>query len=217
MKTVCRIIISAIFSLISSMAYSVTYNFTTDPYTTFVPSSGNAFTPGMQTSGYIVTSAPVPSNLVYEDITYLITSYSFSDGLHAFTESNSAIHPTIVGGFRVSTDSAGNITDAITLIMSTVPTNVVGNPVNYFAFGDGYHAYDKMRCITAVSDGLCDGIEFVIDQSSRVVARNLYVVSDQVSAAANPIPTTPTWSLALLLSLTVLLALSMLRRRVNAD
>lgn len=217
MNSLTRRIMGIALLLCSGFAGAATYTFTTDPYTTYVPPSGNAFDPGTFTSGSIVTSAPVPPNLNFGDITSLITSYSFSDGLHSYTPANSVIHPTfgIGGGFKVNTDAQGNITDAFVLIMATVPSNAVDSPVNYFAFGDGYHAYHNMNCL-ALADGLCNQVEFVIDVSSRVVSNNLTVTSDQVNVGSpSAIPAIPQWGLISLIGLMIVVGFGVIRQVTN--
>ncbi len=206
MKWLVSAIVTIALVLPASLANAVTYTFTTDPYAVFVPDAGtgNAFSPGMFISGTITTAAPLPPNLNNQDIVGLITAYSFNDGIRTFNNSNSGIHSTLVDGFSVNTDSAGNITDAFFLIMSTVPENVVNAPVDYIAFGDGYHAYNDMNCLSlsAQVPPLCSGIEFLLNQSSRVVSNVLRVTREQQpgtgTGAVAEIPTLPQLGLLLL-------------------
>ena len=57
------------------------HNFTACP-----PGSGNcgAYTPALSQTGSFTTAAPLPGNLNNQDITALVTSFSFSDGLTTY-------------------------------------------------------------------------------------------------------------------------------------
>jgi hypothetical protein len=194
------------------IASAATYTFTTTNYTILVPVAPNVFNAGMQITGTLVTSAPVAPNLNYVDITALIVSYSFNDGVHTFTSANSFINNALnPGGFSVQTDAAGNITDAAFLIMSPLPPQAINGLVNYIAFGDGYAGYDSMTCSGVVGNpATCNAVLFGAT-ASRARASSLSVVTSSGASAA-AIPTLSVWSLMALACLTGLFGMSRLRR-----
>ena len=62
---------------------------------------------GAHWTGQFTTASPLPSNLSsYTEVTSQVTSFSFSDGLNVFSDSNPNMR---VGFFFVETDAGGNI------------------------------------------------------------------------------------------------------------
>lgn len=98
-------------------ASAATYSYVGVPY---LPASINNYTaapcgagtcadflPTMYQSGSFTTSATLGANLNNSNISHLITSYNFSDGLHVF--SGTTIQPSPLGPY-VFTDANGDIT-----------------------------------------------------------------------------------------------------------
>jgi len=80
-------------------ARGATYNYVGLPYSTeiaylqnYTPPcmAGNCanYTSDMQVTGYINTAAPIPANQTNLDITSSITSFSLSDGVHTFANTD---------------------------------------------------------------------------------------------------------------------------------
>ncbi len=78
----------------------------------------------MSLDGYFETSSDI-KNLPYSNITSLITSYNFSDGVRTLTENNS-----IIVSFSVETDSSGQIGQYHISIFQTPITNTIGENIN---------------------------------------------------------------------------------------
>ena len=170
-----------VVTLWAAPAAAATYQLTASPFTSLVPPSPNPFTTSMQVTGAFVTSAPVSANLTMQDISGLITSYSFSDGVHTFTQSNSAFNsPLNGGGFLVTTDAAGSITYVQFLVMSPAPPHTVGGKLNYLAVGDGVGAYDNLDCVV-VQATVCSQVAFGATAARAFTAQ--YAVVTLVPAA----------------------------------
>ncbi len=199
-------IAAVIFALWASAASAATYQFTADPYVTFVPSSPNPFSAGMRITGTLVTSAPLGPNLVMQDITGLITSYSFNDGVHTFTQSNSIINiPLNGGGFLVSTDASSTVTYVQVIIMSPLTPHGVGGLLNYIALGDGQGGYDSMTCV-AVENSVCGQVSFGATAARAFAVRMVVVLVPGV-------PAMPVWGFIALTTLIAWLGGRQLKRR----
>lgn len=169
-------------TLWSTPAAAATYQLTASPFT----SSMLPFTTSMQVTGTFVTSAPVGANLTMQDISGLITSYSFTDGVHTFTQSNSAFNsPLNGGGFLVTTDPSGNITYVQFVVMSPVPPHSVGGKLNYIAVGDGVGGYDGMDCVV-VQATVCSQVSFGAT-AARAFSSQFAVVTLVPAAPAMPV------------------------------
>lgn len=96
-----RTLVAAVFVAIAlpSASWGTTYNYVGLPYSTeiaflenYTPpcTTGNCanYTGDMQVTGYINLAAPIPANQTNRDITSLITSFSFSDGVHTFANTD---------------------------------------------------------------------------------------------------------------------------------
>ena len=199
-------ITAVVVVLWASVASAATYQFTSDPYSTFVPSSPNPFVSGMRIAGTVVTSAPIGPNLVMQDVSGLITSYSFTDGVHTFTHVNSIINsPLNGGGFLVSTDASSNVTYVQVVIMSPLTPHTVGGLLNYIALGDGQGGYDSMTC-AALQGSVCSQVSFGAS-AARAFALNMAVV------LVPGVPVMPVWGVVALTIAIAWLGARTLRRR----
>ena len=107
----------AIFLLgiwLSGMAFAVTtYTYVGPNFSLF--SSPSSYSASNSITGSFTTASPLTTNLSLTDIgpspggANLVTSWSFSDGINTYTNSNSIPFGYLLGNFRVQTDSFGNI------------------------------------------------------------------------------------------------------------
>jgi hypothetical protein len=94
---------------------STTYTFTGSTYslitnfTTCTTGPCANFTGAMSVSGSFTLAAALPANFSLQDITSRLVSYSFSDGLTTFTNSDPNVR---INFFSVSTDGTGFISNA---------------------------------------------------------------------------------------------------------
>ena len=168
--TTIHLIALLIFS-ISSASAAVTYQYAGNNYELVGTQPGilSAYDASMS----VQISFEVDSRLisVSGDISHLVTSYVFFDGLHIFTEVNS-----VLGVFYVRTDSLGNITEW-SIEASTIgledPTAEVGDRLYYIATqADRYMTRDTAtmeECWDLMANGLC-----------------LWWVNDAASVLSNP-------------------------------
>jgi hypothetical protein len=102
-------------ALLQASAWAATYTFTGPLYANLTPFTAPCATPtcanfttAMRQTGSFTTAAPLAPNLVNTNITSLVQSYSFDDGL---TQYNSGDAATRLSFVEVNTDAAGNIVD----------------------------------------------------------------------------------------------------------
>lgn len=104
------------------------------------------YTASMSLQGSMTLSAPLPAGLANVPIgpgtPYLISSWSFNDGVNTFTASNSQIAADILSRypqrFAVSTDSNGNIVAWELFMISPRKPHSVGQQVNNFLSQSGF-------------------------------------------------------------------------------
>jgi hypothetical protein len=75
----------------------------------FFDNVAGIYTTSDRLTGQFTTAAPLPANLSFQDISSLVTSFSFSDGHQTISELD--LGNFFVFDFYVSTDSAGEIAD----------------------------------------------------------------------------------------------------------
>lgn len=83
----------------------VTYTYTGNALGADPPYSLSPFTTSDIVSGFFTLSTPLADDLAFTDITSLVTSFSFGDGLQTFTNSSTLTSEV----FEVATDSTGAI------------------------------------------------------------------------------------------------------------
>ena len=105
------------------------------------------FPSGTHWTGQFTTASPLPSNLsTYTEVTTQVTSFSFSDGLNVFANSNPNMR---VGFFFVQTDAGGNITVAsigASLWQSGSSPHSGTNRVAYMQINSPDYAYNNGTC-----------------------------------------------------------------------
>jgi len=199
-----RIVLSlaCVALLIGNYAYATTYTYTGDLYTM----GGGAYTEGMRVTGTLLTSSPIPSNYS-GDISGILSSWSFNDGVQTIDSSNGEFHP----GFSptVLTNEQGVIVDSfLAMFLSPIGTTV-GDTDSYIAvvFGQSIGVVDAV-CLTVV-DEVCETYE---EPASFGQASSPGTWVGGV--APTPVPTLTQWSLVLLALGLGMLGIARIRRNV---
>lgn len=110
----------------SAAANAVTYKWQSQNYS----NADAPYTTSMRVEASITLAVPLASNLSASDITADIQSWTFSDGVNVFTESNSSFSTySSVLPFKVTTDNGGSILSASFALASPDPDqpNQTGN------------------------------------------------------------------------------------------
>ena len=139
-------------------ALAETYTFTGANYTAAYlgnPGPTGTFTNAMRVTGSFTTAAPLPANMPLTPIgpgasPVLVTSWSFSDGLHTFTPANSAPLYGLATYFQVATDAAGQISDYTISFIQPPPPHALNQIVSTVTI-------DSTRAL-AVSDARCQSV-----------------------------------------------------------
>ncbi|WP_157667517.1 hypothetical protein [Comamonas serinivorans] len=126
------------------------YTYTSPAYT----SATGDFTTAMQLTGSITSATALPPNLNEEPVgpgtSYPVT-WSFSDGVRTFNNSNSANVFGAPGDFWVSTDASGTLTAAQVYLMSPGPAHTVNQPIHLMLAGSlTTWVRDNMVCTTVI-------------------------------------------------------------------
>jgi hypothetical protein len=97
---------------VPGLSAAVTYTYAGANYSHFIPFTSCTigtcanFTTSMNVQGSFTTSVPLAANLTFQDISAQLLSYSFTDGLDTFTNTDPN---TRIWFFTVSTDGVGRI------------------------------------------------------------------------------------------------------------
>jgi len=196
--------IALLTSLISGYAHAVTYTYTGDNFTR----ANGVYTPAMRVTGTFTTSALVPPNRTDYDISGILTSWSFFDGVQTINSSNGTFKPPRPP--LVTTDAFGGITSTSFYFYRVPIATVVGaeNDLIWIGRFQDFAALDAL--CDRVTDGYCDVWAFAADRAVSSV-RGAWVTSDLPS---KPIPTMSQWSLMLLALMLGMVALARIRRQV---
>lgn len=194
-----------IMGLTLGVANATTYTYTGGTYA----SPFGTFTTSMRIAGTFTTAAPLPSNMAITDIgpagSNLVTSWSFSDGIHSYTDGNSLVFRDIV--FQVATSGAGKISNYEIGFQAPLPPNTVAQPMNgmYFQYVSDYEAYDNVPCAHVTATNVCT--QFSTTGGDGAVNE---IESGRFDAIAAPVVATPVPTLAvgLLVVLAAIVALS---------
>jgi len=133
-----------------------TYNSVT-PYTAPCATGSCAnFTTAMQQTGSFTINAPLAGNLNNANITSLITSYSFNDGLTQYTWDVATQQPNDKLVFaHITTDSAGNIVDE-NIVIQKWQTAAHNTNARLDSISVNSGSYKNLYCLTpAISSGTC--------------------------------------------------------------
>jgi hypothetical protein len=183
---------SSLAALVLAMAThgafaDVTYNVTVGNYTDI--DAGTLYTTSMHFSGWFSTTQALPANLWHADIgpngLNLMSSWSFSDGVHTFIPANSVPDLNITPGGYITTDASGQIVDGAMYMVSMVP-HAVGATVYGFEF-EG-NASPQLQVFT----GICGQVDlqgYCMD--GTLIAAASYDGDDVSVTIANGTPTDP--------------------------
>lgn len=204
-------LLAAALVLANGASIAATYTFTGRLYDVTgdflgpcaIPSCAN-FTTAMRVQGQFSTAADLPANLASADISALLTGYSFSDGLTAYSNADAQLR---LYEMSVSTDAAGNIT-AFEANMQRwrAPggAHAAGDRLDSIYIGPGGESvrYNAPCGAVGVSPhnataDLCTGAGFDANTSQAVTLTPTLPALVPVVAAAS-IPTLGEWTLALL-------------------
>ncbi len=175
-------------ALLQASAWAAIYTFTGPVYTNptqftapcATPTCGN-FTAAMRQTGSFTTAAPLAPNLNSADISGLIQSYSFSDGLVQYNSGDAA---TRLAFAFVSTDAAGNIVGEIIDIHHWQTASQGGNDrLDLFSANVG--SYFNAYCQILSGPGACSLLN--TDASSSYVFAHIGVGGWVTSAAPPPV------------------------------
>ncbi|HEX7917569.1 Ig-like domain-containing protein [Rudaea sp.] len=145
------------------VAAATTYSYTSPNYTAAqITGTGTApvYTTAMHFSGSFTTVNPLPANMPSTNIgatgSNLVQSWSFTDGLHTYSASNTYLDTD----FTVATDAAGNIQTFYLGGLSPLPPNTVGQKMNGLVFeivssNAIVQAASNAPCTTVSSGGVC--------------------------------------------------------------
>ncbi len=115
------LLVSMLFASLANAA--TTYTYTGNNFNSI---EGTVYSTSDSVSGSFTVTSAFPANMNVIDIRQQVLSYSFTDGVNTFNESNSEICMTDMFGFWVGTDSNGDPNEwGITLCS---PVSAVPNP-----------------------------------------------------------------------------------------
>lgn len=183
-----------------------TYNITGGDFTDFV---GPAYSVPMKVTGSITRSGAIPSSATDYDITPLVTSFTFFDGVQTITSANGVFYDISTGDAipQFSTDANGNIVTARFNVAISYPAVLNGT----------FHAIaiDELKS-AGYRDGTCIGItndfcttpaetEGYSSGTSEEGTTWVHISSPPPAGSTNPIPTMSGWApklLSMLLGIT---------------
>lgn len=168
-------------------------------YTTCGTGTCANFTTSMRITGSFTTSAPLAANLSLQNVAAQVTSYSFSDGVTTFANSDSN---TRLYQILVDTDGSGRVTWASVLLelwrTGTSP-HAAGNRLD-FLFSDGSDDFGHVNvpCLTTGSSpaGVADSCTSYLADASSSTAMGF----TGSWATPSAVPTLSGWGSVLLLA-----------------
>jgi hypothetical protein len=208
--------------LLAPCLWAASYTYTSNTYTTVVNYTSctagtcETFTTSMKLTGTFATvPSSLPPNVTLLNIAAIVTSFSFNNGITAFA---STVPNTRVSAFQVSTDSQGQITQAlidIQLWMTGTSPHVAGNRLDEFVIVENDNAYGNSICgsVGISPDGTPDTCLTPGPDSASSFAHD----NSNGSWVTNLSPTVPTlsqWSQILLAALLGVAGWIMMRRRL---
>lgn len=198
-----RILISLalLASLISGYAHATTYSYTGDNFT----SATGVYSTAMRITGTITTSSPIPPDSAGLNISGLLTSWSFSDGVQTINSANGVIYPAILP--QVTTDSSGNIVDVVLYVFSDPIGVALDDLDNLIWIAPGINYGAKNGICTGVSGGVCSA--WTVPDLGQAFTTGVWVTGD---LPVPPIPTMTQWSLMLMALLLGMVGIARVRR-----
>ena len=199
--------IALLACLISSYAHAVTYTYTGSNYTT----TNGMYTPAMRVAGTFTTSAPVPPNSTDYDISGILTSWSFNDGVQTIDNMNGVFHPNPLFPPLVTTDASGNITSTALFFHRVPIATVLGAEDDFVWITSSTDIVVVDAPCVNVIDGYCVSWSSAGPDWAQSLVSGAWVTSDLPSV---PIPTMTQWSLMLLALLLGMVGITRIRRPV---
>ena len=153
-----RILISIalIACLISGYAHADTYTYIG---TNFEFTGGDDYTTDMRVTGSFTTSIPIPPNVSNFDLSGILTSWSFNDGVQTITNVNGVIPAPPQSD--VSTDASGNIiVTNLRFWLSPIATVVgeVSSYIDIYVPGENFvdvRGVKEEVCMSIIGEGVC--------------------------------------------------------------
>lgn len=197
-------------ALLQAGAWAATYTYTGPNYsagdiTNFSScpgGSGNcgAYTTAMAQGGSFTTAAPLPGNLNGADITALVTSFSFSDGLTSYANTD----PQVLLSNVTATTTGGVLEIYLVLQRWQTPApHVVGDHVDMMAVMNTGGSHNNLCTALSVANTYCATATAANAYSSWLLpaAGGVWVASGLPPVASTAVPTLGEWGLLLLASL----------------
>jgi hypothetical protein len=207
---------------VPGLSAAVTYTYTGPNYSHVVPFTSCTvgtcanFTTSMNVQGSFTTSVPLPANLTSQDVSAQLLSYSFTDGLDTFTNTNPNSR---IWFFSVSTDGFGRITlyaATIQVWISGTSPHQPSDRINIFAFtsnmvgnSTGTHNIPCNSIATADVPDTC------VQSGNDAAASSAAEFGNFASIIGPPLPAVPAlsvWAMAFLAAILASIAWSAMRR-----
>ncbi|MES2929846.1 MAG: IPTL-CTERM sorting domain-containing protein [Pseudomonadota bacterium] len=192
-------------ALLQANAWAATYTFTGPFYTNLTPFTAPCATPtcanfttAMRQTGSFTTAVPLAPNLVNADITGLVQTYSFNDGL---TQYSSADPENQLRLAFVDTDAAGNITaENISFYRWQTANHGISDRLNVLTVN--LLGIFNAPCQGMGVSNICDLINSDSSTSMSFTSGGSWVTSALPPAGgATSVPTLSEWSLLLMVCL----------------
>lgn len=193
------LILAFLFTIALGHSLAATYSYQSPNYSFIIGSPG--LTTSMHVTGSFDISGYLGPNLSNQDITGILTQYSFNNGIDTFTQANS-----IPCTFRVSTDSQGNITQYV-MDLRESPAPAVGNPIKFLdIYNPGWTGADSGNAPSPGSS--CASIS---PNNRAYTADGDY--GTWVSPQQASIPTLTEWGMIIFFLFTLTAGFTVIRRR----
>ena len=208
MSSKIKNILFGVLLLVSGYAAGATYTYSGVSYTV----ASGAYTTSMKINGSFTTTAPLPPNLSMVEIgpgaaEPLVTSWSFSDGVNSYTNSNSMLLYGSASYFAVSTGVSGEITDFTIGFMSPPGTHTVGQPINGIYFSSIQQATSAEPC-NVVTSNICTAISAGGANYAESTLGGTFSHSE-----LSAIPTFSEWGMIFMASLMAMFGIRRMRRK----
>lgn len=206
-------------ALLGAIPCAASYNYTgsnyvtpfacTRPCATGAGTCAN-HTTSMHVTGSFTVNTALPVGVTNSDITSLLASFSFSDGLGTFASTDPKVR---VLSFRVTTNSAGRLVNVSFQIMkwtSGALPHVAGSRLDFVSGGEGKVAYHNAYCSMPAGSDACGDAGFELDSSTSRVS---YASGSWADTAATP--TLSEWGLLALAGLMGAYGWRLIRREAS--
>lgn len=154
-----------VLAFLSMPAWATTYYFASDPYTIRFPHStcgtGTCadYPAGARVTGSFTTASPLAGSLPATEVTPLVTSYSFNDGVNTYSSADANAR---IFHFTVGTDATGKPSGATVHLQqwqAAAPHNAGNSRFNLLLVGSPTGGGTNVTCSTfgaSVSNGVAD-------------------------------------------------------------